>query len=81
MKKEELLDLISVADAARLREVSHQAILDLIKRGRLNVVEVGGKRFVRRTEVVGYAREKGGRPAASSVKNAAKKSSRVKTKK
>ena len=54
-------DLISVAEAARIRNVTHGAIRDLINRGRLSAVEVGGRRFVSRSEVKAYKPEKGGR--------------------
>lgn len=72
MKKEELLDLISVTEAAKLRGVTRQAILDLISRGKIQAVEVGGRRFVRRSEVRSYKPSKGGRPKHASKKKAAK---------
>ncbi|HEX7998676.1 MAG TPA: helix-turn-helix domain-containing protein [Pyrinomonadaceae bacterium] len=62
MKKEELLDLISQTEAARLRGVSPEAIADLIRRGRLSSIDVGGKRFLRRSEVENFKKQKGGRP-------------------
>ena len=55
-------DLISIAEAARLREVSHAAIRGLIDRGRLPVQVIGGRRFVRRSDVRAFKPEKGGRP-------------------
>lgn len=57
----DMSDLISISEAARLRNVSHAAIQDLIKRGRLSPVEIGGRRFVLRREVMSFAAEKGGR--------------------
>jgi excisionase family DNA binding protein len=62
--KKSVDDLISIADAARLRGVTHGAIRDLIDRGRLNSVEVGGRRFVSRSEVETFEPEKGGRPSS-----------------
>ena len=60
---EEMLgDLISQAEAARLRGVTRQAIRKLIEAGRLSVVTVGGRRFVRRSEVQAYAPLQAGRP-------------------
>ncbi len=75
VKREELLDLITVTEAAREREVSHQAILNLVRRGRLTAVEVGGRRFLRRSEVVNFEALPGGRPAkkAASKKKGSKK--------
>lgn len=70
MKKEELLDLITTTKAAELRGVTQQAITDLIRRGRLQTVEIAGKRLLRRSEVLAFKKEKGGRP---STKRAAKK--------
>jgi excisionase family DNA binding protein len=60
-KKKPLDDLISIAEAARVRGVTHGAIRDLISRGRLQAVEVGGRRFVSRSEVKAFRSEKGGR--------------------
>jgi excisionase family DNA binding protein len=76
MKKEELLDLITTTKAAELRGVSQQAITDLIRRGRLHVVEIAGKRLLRRSEVLAFKKEKGGRPPTkkkASTKKVAKK--------
>jgi excisionase family DNA binding protein len=55
-------DLISQAEAARLRGVSRQAIRKLVESGRFSVVPVGGRRFVRRSEVIAYAPLQAGRP-------------------
>ena len=63
MKKEELLDLITQSEAAKLRGVSPEAIADLVRRGRLTPVEVGGRKFLRRSEVVNFESLAGGRPA------------------
>ncbi len=68
MKKEELLDLITQSEAARLREVTPEAIADLIRRGRLSVIEVGGRKFLRRSEVINFEAQAGGRPATQSSK-------------
>lgn len=46
-----LQDLISQTEAAELRGVSRAAIRDLVKRGRLRSVEVGGRPLVYRSEV------------------------------
>lgn len=54
-------DLISQAEAARLRGVSREAITDLINRGRLVGYELGGRRLVSRREVETFKAEKGGR--------------------
>jgi predicted DNA-binding protein (UPF0251 family) len=56
-------DLITQAEAARLRQVSRSAINDLVKRRKLKVKIIGGQPFVSRKEVRGYAPEVGGRPA------------------
>lgn len=58
----DMSDLISLTEAARLRGVSVQAIQDLISRGRLEAVEVAGRRLLRRSDVVSFRRaHKGGR--------------------
>ena len=65
-----LEDLITQAEAARMRGVSREAIYGLVARGKLSIVEIGGQKFVRRSEVESYIPESGGRPPA---KKAAKK--------
>jgi excisionase family DNA binding protein len=50
-KVDPMADLISQAEAARIREVTRTAISDLIKRGKLKGVEVGGRTLVSRSEV------------------------------
>jgi excisionase family DNA binding protein len=54
-------DLISQAEAARLRGVSRHAITDLINRGRIPGYAIGGRRLVSRREVVAFKPEVGGR--------------------
>lgn len=56
-------DLITQAEAARLREVSRQAISDLIKRHKLKIKKIGSVTFLSRTAVLAYKPEAGGRPA------------------
>ena len=55
-------DLISQAEAARLRGVTRAAIVDLIKRKKITAVEVGGRKLVYRSEVVSYEKGAAGRP-------------------
>jgi predicted DNA-binding protein YlxM (UPF0122 family) len=59
----DLGDLISIADAAQIREVSYQAIQDLIKREKLSVTEIAGRKLLSRREVENYKSESGGRPS------------------
>jgi len=65
-------DLISLSEAARIRGVTRQAIDDLVKRGRLPVVEIAGKRFVRKQDVDAYQPELGGRPRQNEEKKKSK---------
>ena len=58
-------DLISQAEAARLRGVTRAAIADLIKRGKLRSVEVAGRALVYRSEIVNYEQGEPGRPRKS----------------
>lgn len=53
-------DLISQAEAARLRGVTRAAIRDLIRRGRIRSLTVGGRDLVYRSEVEGFEKEKPG---------------------
>ncbi len=77
MVKEELKNLISQKEAAELRGVTLAAISDLIKRGRLTAIEVGGRKFLRRSEITNFKPEKGGRPSTKQ----ASKAKKAKTKK
>ena len=63
-----LEDLISQAEAARLRGVSRSAIAELITRGRLTPVELLGKVWVKRSEVIAFEKEKPGPKAAKKGK-------------
>lgn len=55
-------DLVTQSEAARLRGVSPEAIADLIRRGRLTTYLVAGRAHVRRSDVLKFKAEKGGRP-------------------
>lgn len=61
-KKDEdvMSDLISQAEAARIRDVTRAAIRDLIRRGRLRSVTVGGRELVYRSEVEAFEKDKPG---------------------
>lgn len=54
-------DWISQAEAARLRGVSRQAITKLIKSQRLEIVEIGGRKLLNRTEILTYIPKPPGR--------------------
>lgn len=45
---------ISQAAAAQMRGISRQAIADLVARGRLQTLEIGGKVLVRRSDVAEF---------------------------
>lgn len=53
-------DLISQAEAARIRGVSRAAIRDLIRRERLRSISVGGRELVYRSEVEAFEKDKPG---------------------
>lgn len=59
---DEMGDLISQAEAARLRGVTRAAVQDLVRRGRIRSVEVGGRALVYRSEVISYEKGEPGRP-------------------
>ena len=62
MKNDNLSELISQTQAAKLRGVTREAIADLIRRGKLVPIEVAGRKLLRRSDVESYAPESGGRP-------------------
>ncbi len=55
-------DMITQTEAARIRGVSHEAIRNLVQRGRLKAHRIGGKVFVSRKEVEAFEPDPGGRP-------------------
>ena len=72
MVKIDLDDLLTVTQAAEVRNVTRQAINHLIREGKLPVVEIAGKRFVKRSDVMSFEPDKGGRPAQASKKGKGK---------
>lgn len=61
-------DLVTMAEAARLRGVTPQAIDHLLARGRLRAVRVVGRRMLRRGDVLGFEPRKAGRPPSRKEK-------------
>ncbi|HEX8636061.1 MAG TPA: helix-turn-helix domain-containing protein [Pyrinomonadaceae bacterium] len=59
---DDMADLISQAEAARLRGVTRAAIQDLVRRGRIRAFNVGGRSLVYRSEVTNYQKGEAGRP-------------------
>src|ERR1041385_4427286 len=57
---EQTSNLMSQAEAAQFRGVSRAAIRDLIRRGRLNSVSLGGREMVYRDEVMNFEQGKPG---------------------
>jgi len=70
MVKKEVGDLITQAEAARIRGVSRPAIHKLVTKGKLRTVEIGGTLFVYRKEVEEYKEGKPGRPPKARKKSA-----------
>jgi excisionase family DNA binding protein len=58
----DLTEWISQAEAARLRNVSRQAIAKLVGNGRLRTLELGGRSFVSRSDVLAFEPNPAGRP-------------------
>ncbi len=70
MKALNLDDLITQAEAAKLRGVTREAIYNLVARRRLQTVEIGGQKFVRRSEILDFEALPAGRPPESTRKKA-----------
>ena len=58
-------DLISQAEAARLRGVTRAAIQDLVRRDRIRSIELAGRVLVYRSEITNYKKGTPGRPKRS----------------
>lgn len=65
MKKTEIdpEDWITLAEAARLRNTSRQAISNLVKRKRLETLKIGGHIFVNKSAVRSFLEAPPGRKA------------------
>lgn len=55
-------ELITLAEAARLRNVNYDAMLKLVRRGKLRAKKMYGVLLVYRQEVLAYIPKKTGRP-------------------
>jgi excisionase family DNA binding protein len=66
--KIDLDDLITQKEAAKIRKVSVQSINDLVKRGRLRTVTIGGRKFLSRSEVERFEPAQAGRPKSKPTK-------------
>lgn len=82
MSKKIPLDLITQAEAARIRGVSPEAIASLVRRGRLASYNIAGRVHVRKSEVEGFEKKSPGRPskAKATKKTASKPKSTKKSK-
>jgi len=65
--KIELSEVVSIKEASEMRGVSTQAVYDLIKRGRLTIVKVSGRKFLLRKEVEAFEPNITGRPRKDSA--------------
>ncbi|MFO0968927.1 MAG: excisionase family DNA-binding protein [Gemmataceae bacterium] len=61
-------DWISQSEAARLRNVTRQAIAKLVRKGRLRTLVLGGHRLVRKSDVLSYQPGNPGRPKSDAEK-------------
>jgi hypothetical protein len=55
-------DLVSLPEAADLRNCSHQAISELVKKDRFTVCEISGHKYLSKKEVLAYEPAATGRP-------------------
>lgn len=60
-KSADLSEWISLAEAARIRGVSRQAMSKLVKQGRFDTLNVGGRQLVHKAQVAGFAPKPAGR--------------------
>lgn len=63
MKKIEIYleDWITLAEAARLRNTTRQAMSKLAKRGRVETLNIAGHTFVKKSSVTSFVEEPAGR--------------------
>ena len=63
---DDLKDWISQAEAARIKGLSQERIRQLVQEGRLQSMEVAGRKLVRRSEVEVFVPKPEGRPSKKS---------------
>ena len=56
-------DLITQAEAARLRGVSRASINELVKKGRFKTFSIAGQQLLSRQQVLNFVPDAGGRPS------------------
>ena len=66
-------DMITQAEAGRIRGVSEEAIRYLVKRGRFKIFKIGGKIFLSKREVERFKPSLGGRPPKKPARKPRKK--------
>jgi len=59
-------ELLTVAQAAQERGTTRQAINHLVRQGKLETVEIAGRRFISRRALAKYVPDPGGRPRKNS---------------
>lgn len=69
-KANDMRDLITPAEAARVRGVTRAAIGDLVRRGRLHSTDIGGRPFLYRSEVENFEKMVEGRPSTGGNREA-----------
>jgi hypothetical protein len=77
----ELSDFISQAEAARIKQVTPQSISELVKRGRLKSYLIGGRKFLKRTEIEAFQPKSPGPQSKRSGKKAPKHARKTNPKK
>ncbi len=68
----ELNDWITLAEAARLRDTTRQAISKLVRRGRLETLKIAGHVFVKKSSVLSFVEGTPGRKTGYKKNNAAR---------
>ena len=77
--KIDLSEVVSIKEASEIRGVSTQAIHDLIKRGKLTIVKVSGRKFLLRKEVEAFVPRRTGRPRKDSAAKSSQSSKTTKS--
>ena len=71
-------ELLTVSQAAERRGTTRQAINHLVRNGKLPVIEIAGKRFIRVKDLEDFEPDLGGRPLKAQPDRIAKKKESVK---
>ncbi len=69
MERKKIPELVSLTEAAKIRNTTHQAVLELVNKERFTVYEISDHVYLSKREVSDYKPARAGRPKKQKEKN------------